>query len=120
MKILDMDLNTGEFTMKTLAISLMAAAFVLAASGAFAGMASHELVSLDSSHHAVVSISEASSPIAASAGEVLSFDSQGLWTASDYTKVSSGSSMSKMASGSSVHEKMYCFDSLSRFCAVAY
>ncbi len=108
--------------MKTIAITLMAAAFALVAgSSAYSAMLT-DVSAIDSNHLAVVSISEVSSPIvASSSGDKVAFDSNGVWLAADYSKVSSGEhSMASSMKGSEHSSGLYCFDSLSRFCAAAY
>lgn len=107
--------------MKTMVFTMFAAAFMLvAASAAYSAMSS-AVTAIDSNNRAVVSISEVSTPITTSARDTVSFDSNGLWLASDYSKVSAGETA--MASREKVMERsknLYCFDSASKFCAVAY
>lgn len=101
---------------------MLAAVFMLAVSSAAYSAMSSGLTAIDSNHQAVVSISEVSSPIvASSSGDKVAFDSNGVWLAADYSKVSSGEhSMASSMKGSEHSSGLYCFDSLSRFCAAAY
>ncbi|MBI5189684.1 MAG: hypothetical protein HZA22_03265 [Nitrospirae bacterium] len=118
--------------MKTLMMSLMAAAFVLVAasfSGAemmwkdYSGATTqeyHALEAIDSAGIAVITITPPSGPIVSVASEELVFDSNGVFTATVLKAAPHDASAS--AGKGMMEEKgtLYCFGSLNRQCAEAY
>lgn len=107
--------------MKTLMMSLMAAAFVLvAASMASANMMGsdyHGLTAIDSAGIASIAIHSPSAPVVKAESEKLVFDSNGLFAVNvlkaTETSAVAGTDMEK-------GKNLYCFDSVTKFCAKAY
>lgn len=110
--------------MKKLLMLLAAGVFVaLSASASQAGMMGHNFTSLDaidSAGHVVVTIQAPSSPIVVSSLDRVYLDSNRLWSVADYSNVSSREGMAAMKTGASSGERLYCFDAVSKFCALSF
>lgn len=108
--------------MRTLMMMLMAAVVVTLSATAVQAGSMHDsssLSAIDSNGYTVVSINHASSDIVLTSHNAVTLDSNGYWTASN---VWSGSSESMGMAGSEKmsKDKLYCFDSGSKFCAAAF
>jgi hypothetical protein len=96
---------------------------VLSASASQAGMMGHNFTSLDaidSAGHVVVTIQAPSSPVVVSSLDRIYLDSNRLWSVADYSNVSSHGGMATVKTGASSAGRLYCFDAVSKFCALSF
>ncbi|HLB25555.1 MAG TPA: hypothetical protein VJM83_04435 [Nitrospirota bacterium] len=106
-------------TLLTMVAVLALMAGGTAANAWTAGSTWHGSHALDPHGFAVVSVHSPSSPLSVASHERIYLDSSGLWAVND---VKSFGYHEGIASGKAMTEpsRLYCFDSVNRFCAVAY
>jgi hypothetical protein len=112
----------GGFTMKKLILMVVTgvilAGFAVTANAWMAGSDLHGS-SIDPSGYAVVSIHNPASPLSVASSDRIYLDSNRLWAVNSFHSFTISSEA--MTAGSMAKpERLYCFDSLSRFCARSY
>lgn len=112
--------------MKTLMMSLMAAAFVLVAaslaSANMMGSGHHSLNAIDPAGVASIEIREAASPVGfVKVYDKISLDPNNLWVVNDiYSDHTGYETIAEKVGMEGTEKTLLCFDSVSKFCAKAY